>query len=139
MKATRKSKGGVATDPKGKMVAEPKPSKVYAGGDSNVVKEAGERDRFKKGGKVCNVEGKKADMRADRAPRHADLSDMTVAPRPSRAGASDCTRTGRFGKPRSPLPMAPAQGTSSEHGGCPGEGGKLLAGVDLVRQAVELT
>ena len=69
MKATRKSKGGTATDPKGKMVAEPKPSKVYAGGDSNVLKEAGERDRFKKGGKVCNVEGKKADMRADRAPR----------------------------------------------------------------------
>ena len=67
-------KGGVATDPKGKFVANPTPSKVYSGKDSNVLKEAKERPGFKKGGKACmepggKVEGKKAALRMDRAPR----------------------------------------------------------------------
>lgn len=68
-------KGGVATDPKGKFAANPTPSKVYSGKDSNVLKEAKERPGFKKGG-VCatkkdggKAEGKMAAHRMDRAPR----------------------------------------------------------------------
>lgn len=75
MKARHKKAAGGSTDPKGKMVAEPTPSKVYSGGESNVLKEAKERPGFKKGG-ACEMkkyggkaEGKEAMKRADRAPR----------------------------------------------------------------------
>lgn len=74
MKATYK-KGGVATDPKGKMAVNPTPSKVYSGKDSNVLKEAKERPSFKKGGMCATkkdggkAEGKMAAHRMDRAPR----------------------------------------------------------------------
>ncbi len=76
MKAHYKKAAGGSTDPKGKMVAEPTPSKVYSGGESNVLKEAKERPNFKKGGACApmkkdggKAEGKKAALRMDRAPR----------------------------------------------------------------------
>ena len=56
-------------DPVGKMMAEPAPTVAYAGGNSNVVKEAKAR---KKGGRVeKTVKGKKAKMRLDRPGRKA--------------------------------------------------------------------
>ena len=55
------------------------PTDVYAGGSSNVVKEARERSgKFKKGGRVkkkeSGAEGDKAMARMDRAPRKARAS-----------------------------------------------------------------
>jgi len=50
-------------DPNGKFDANPTPSDVYAGKDSNVLEAAKKR---KKGGKV---EGEKSMSRCDRAPR----------------------------------------------------------------------
>ena len=58
-------------DPQGKMDKNPTPKDVYAGGESNVLKEAKKR---KRGGKVdekreCRATGGAAAARGDRAPR----------------------------------------------------------------------
>jgi hypothetical protein len=63
MKARHKKAGGGEVEPQGKFVDNPTPSEVYAGEDSNVVKEAKKR---KKGGPVC---GDMSMKRADRKPR----------------------------------------------------------------------
>ena len=65
MKARHKKAAGGSTDPIGRKVKDEGAKMVYAGGDSNVVKEARER---KKGGKV---EGKMPAKRMDRKPRKA--------------------------------------------------------------------
>lgn len=67
-KTLKRASGGASTanvpnDPTGKFDANPTPSDVYAGEDSNVLAEAKKR---KKGGKV---EGEKSMSRCDRAPR----------------------------------------------------------------------
>lgn len=79
-------KGKLARSTGGKTVSEgvdvsdKSPTDVYAGGSSNVVKEARERtSKFKKGGKVekksgCGAEGGMAAARADRAPRKGRAS-----------------------------------------------------------------
>jgi hypothetical protein len=76
--------GGVA-------MSDEAPSKVYSGGDSNVVKEAKER---KKGGKVGDgmpIKGKKAAMRLDRPGRKsggrvgADSSPLSSAAKTTNA------------------------------------------------------
>ena len=63
---TKIPQGGDTT---GKFADDAGPTKVYAGGESNVVKAARER---KKGGRLVSdakAEGKKAHDRMDRAPR----------------------------------------------------------------------
>ena len=67
-KTMKRATGGASTanvpnDPTGSFADDSSPSDVYAGEDSNVVKEAKKR---KKGGKV---EGEKSMSRCDRAPR----------------------------------------------------------------------
>jgi len=74
MKARHKKAAGGSTDPIGHKVKDEGAKTVYAGGDSNVVKEA--RSMAKKGGKV---EGKAAMKRADRKPRKSGGS-CTVNP-----------------------------------------------------------
>ena len=73
MKARHKKAAGGSTDPIGHKVKDEGAKTVYAGGDSNVVKEA---RAMKKGGKV---EGKAAMKRADRKPRKSGGS-CTVNP-----------------------------------------------------------
>ena len=71
MKARHKKAAGGNIEPQGKFDKDPAPKEVYAGGDSNVVKEA--RSAAKKGGKMCksggDVTGDKAAKRMDRKPR----------------------------------------------------------------------
>lgn len=76
-------KGRKGNNPtKGVSVSNPSPSMVYAGGGSNVIKEAKQR---KRGGKVVGMEGKMASMRLDRPGRKrggrvgADTSPLTHA------------------------------------------------------------
>ena len=76
----------------GKDVSDKGPTDVYAGGDSNVVKEARERTgKFKKGGKVVKksggcAEGGMSAARADRAPRKGRASGGVLS---SAANTSD--------------------------------------------------
>jgi hypothetical protein len=53
----------------GTVVKDKAPSEVYAGAKSNVVKEAKARKHGGSAKKHAMMEGKKADHRADRAPR----------------------------------------------------------------------
>ena len=58
----RHAKGGACRKDGGEV-------KAYAGGDSNVAKEAKEKDGFKKGGKVAAMHGEKAKHRLDKPHR----------------------------------------------------------------------
>ncbi len=76
---------------KGVIMADPAPSDVYAGGSSNVVKEARKRKRGGKVKEVGHVEGKKSKMRLDRPGRKtggrvgADKSPLSTAARVTEA------------------------------------------------------
>jgi hypothetical protein len=63
----KKRAAGGNIEPQGKMASDESPKDVYAGADSNVVKEAKAR---KKGG-MCKAEGGKAAKRLDRPKRKA--------------------------------------------------------------------
>lgn len=63
----KKRASGGNIEPQGKMASDESPKMTYAGGDSNVVKEAKAR---KKGG-MCKAEGGKAAKRLDRPARKA--------------------------------------------------------------------
>jgi hypothetical protein len=98
-KTLKRAGGGASTanvpnDPTGKFDANPTPSDVYAGEDSNVLAEAKKR---KKGGKVM---GEKAMSRCDRAPRKsggkvgAESSPLTAANKTSNRPGGDIQSKG---------------------------------------------
>lgn len=98
-KTLKRASGGASTanvpnDPTGKFDANPTPSDVYAGEDSNVLEAAKKR---KKGGKV---EGEKSMSRCDRAPRKrggkvgAENSPLTEANKTSNRPGGDIQSKG---------------------------------------------
>jgi hypothetical protein len=92
------AKSKMESPKKGVVVGNKAPSTVYAGGDSNVVKEAKERKRggacnYKKGG---DVEGKMAMKRLDRPGRakRADGGKVGANERPLSTAAHTSNRPG---------------------------------------------
>jgi hypothetical protein len=65
---------------KGVKAADKAPSDVYAGANSNVVKEAKNKaEGFKKGGKIAKMMGDKSAAHAGRKPRKAGGSVLSSA------------------------------------------------------------
>jgi hypothetical protein len=105
MKAAKKRAhgGDVESPKKGVVVGDQSPKTVYAGGDSNVVKEAKERRKggscYESGGKAmakkaaAKVEGKKAMDRLDR-PKRATGGKIGANEKPFSTAATTTNRPG---------------------------------------------
>lgn len=94
MKGKKANMANKPNDPTGKFDANPTPSDVYAGEDSNVLAAAKKR---KKGGKVM---GEKSMSRCDRAPRKSggkvgsESSPLTAANKTSNRQGGDIQSKG---------------------------------------------